>query len=75
VTDVLSVDSRIEHATRHVTEGNALIERQREIIARLERNGSDTLQALALMKNLLISQELHLRDCNFLHRFSLKQRT
>jgi hypothetical protein len=29
---------------------------------------------LALMKNLLVSQELHLRDCNFLYQRSLKQR-
>ena len=63
--DVLSDDSRIQHATRHATEGNALIERQGEIIARLERKGSDTLQALALMKNLLISQELHFTGLQF----------
>ncbi len=66
--DAASITARIEQAIRHAADGNRLINRQREIIASLEQNGSNVVQALALLKNLLFSQELHLRDRDYLHR-------
>jgi hypothetical protein len=66
--DTASITARIEQAIRHAADGNRLINRQREIIAGLEQNGSNVAQALALLKNLLFSQELHLRDRDYLHR-------
>ncbi len=66
--DTASITARIEQAIRHAADGNRLINRQREIIASLEQNGSNVVQALALLKNLLLSQELHLRDRDYLHR-------
>ena len=66
--DTASITARIEQAIRHAADGNRLINRQREIIASLEQNGSNVVQALALLKNLLFSQELHLRDRDYLHR-------
>jgi hypothetical protein len=66
--DTASITARIEQAIRHAADGNRLINRQREIIAGLEQNGSNVVQALALLKNLLFNQELHLRDRDYLHR-------
>jgi len=66
--DTASTTVRMEQAIRHAADGNRLINRQREIIAGLEQNGSNVVQALALLKNLLFSQELHLRDRDCLHR-------
>ena len=66
--DAASITARIEQAIRHAADGNRLINRQREIIAGLEQNGSNVVQALALLKNLLFNQELHLRDRDYLHR-------
>jgi hypothetical protein len=66
--DAASITARIEQAIRHAADGNRLINRQLEIIAGLEQNGSNVVQALALLKNLLFSQELHLRDRDYLHR-------
>ena len=54
--DAASITARIEQAIRHAADGNRLINRQREIIAGLEQNGSNVVQALALLKNLLFSQ-------------------
>jgi hypothetical protein len=53
--DIASIAARIEQAVRHIAEGNRRISRQQEIIASLERNGSNVAQALALLKNLLFS--------------------
>jgi hypothetical protein len=66
--DTVAITARIEQAIRHTAEGNRLIKRQREIIASLEQNDSNVMQALALLKNLLCSQELHLRGREYLHR-------
>jgi hypothetical protein len=64
----------IEQAIRHTAEGNRRISRQQEIIVSLERNGSNVAQALPLLNNLLFSQELHLRDHEYLYRLSLQCR-
>jgi hypothetical protein len=66
--DTASITARIEQAIRRAADGNRLINQQREIIAGLEQNGSNVAQASALLKNLLFSQELHLRDRDYLHR-------
>jgi hypothetical protein len=66
--DTATITARMEQAIRHAADGNRLINRQREIIAGLEQNGSNVVQALALLKNLLFSQEFHLRDRDYLHR-------
>ena len=66
--DPASITARIEQAIRHAADGNRLINRQRQIIAGLQQNGGDVVLALALLKNLLLSQELHLRDRDYLHR-------
>jgi hypothetical protein len=66
--DTTLITARIEQAIRHAADGNRLINRQRKIIAGLEQNGGNVVQALALLKNLLFSQELHLRDRDYLHR-------
>jgi hypothetical protein len=66
--DTASITARIEQAIRHTAESNRRISRQQQIITSLERNGSNVAQALALLKNLLFSQELHLRDRDYLHR-------
>jgi len=58
----------MEQAIRQAADGNRLINRQREFIAGLEQNGRNVVQALAPLKNLLFSQELHLRDRDYLHR-------
>jgi hypothetical protein len=43
--DTTAITVRIEQAIRHAAEGNRLINRQREIIASLEQNGSNVVQA------------------------------
>jgi hypothetical protein len=45
--DAASITARIEQAIRHAADGNRLINRQLEIIAGLEQNGSNVVQALA----------------------------
>jgi hypothetical protein len=72
--DTASITARIEQAIRHTAEGNRRISRQQQIIASLERNGSNVAQALALLKNLLFSQELHLRDHDYFYRLFLQCR-
>jgi hypothetical protein len=44
---------RLEKAQRAVVEGEAQIQRQRSLIARLENAGEDTSEARALLKTLL----------------------
>jgi hypothetical protein len=47
---------RLERAQRAVVEGEAHIQRQRSLIARLENAGEDTCAARALLKTLLKRQ-------------------
>jgi hypothetical protein len=52
----------LEHlaeAQQHVAQGQERIQKQRAIIADLERDGHDTGQASALLKTLLNIQALH----------------
>ena len=50
---------RMAQAERHVAEGHKIIQRQRHIIADLERDGHDATQAHALMNALLETQAAH----------------
>ena len=50
---------RMAQAERHVAEGHKIIQRQRHIIADLERDGHDATQAHALMNAFLETQAAH----------------
>jgi Fe2+ or Zn2+ uptake regulation protein len=50
---------RLEQADRRVTLGERHVERQREIIAELERNGRDSTQARELLAVFLATQATH----------------
>lgn len=47
----------LETANRHIAEGNRHIERQREIVTRLEQHGRGTLQTATVARELLLSME------------------
>lgn len=51
----------LDEADRQIAQGRAHIDKQRAIIADLERDGHDTTQASALLETLLESQRLHER--------------
>lgn len=55
-------------AEQHVTEGRRHIEIQRKIIAGLERDRQDTVQARKLLGALQETQALHLADRDRLQR-------
>jgi hypothetical protein len=52
----------LEQSKRHIIEGQDLIERQKNILADLERGGHDTTEAKRLLKNFEDIQRLHLAD-------------
>lgn len=61
----------VEHlamAERHVSEGLAHVERQKRIIADLERDGHDAGEARALLESFVELQELHEQDRDRLRR-------
>jgi len=47
---------------RHITESNAAIERQRELIEKLACDGDDITSAQIVFDSLLITLSLHLQD-------------
>ncbi|WP_025034274.1 hypothetical protein [Bradyrhizobium sp. DOA9] len=49
-------------AERHVALGETHLARQEALIARLDRHGHDTTDALALLATMRHSQSLHLKD-------------
>jgi hypothetical protein len=54
--------------SRHVTRGEQIVARQREIIARLERAGCDTSYAKRLLLQFEEVQSLHVADCDRLEK-------
>ena len=56
------VDEHLAQAERHVTDGEALVARQREIVERLERGGHDTREAMTLLRQLEQAQALHIQE-------------
>ena len=52
----------LEMAKRHVAEGEVHIANQKIILAELERDGHDTVEARRLLANFLDLQELHRAD-------------
>jgi hypothetical protein len=55
---------RLADANFHVAQGNEHIARQRELIAKLEHNGHDTIAACEVLDVFLDSQILHERHRN-----------
>jgi hypothetical protein len=49
-------------AERHIAEGQARLERQEQLVAKLERNGRETKEAIAILATMKQTQELHLQD-------------
>jgi hypothetical protein len=58
----------LERVERDVALGRRLIARQTEIVAELERNGSDTQAALDLLAQFEASQALHIAHRDRLRR-------
>ena len=52
----------LARAETHVAAGEQILTRQRDLIALLERNGSDTTTARKLLEQLVRCQENHLAD-------------
>jgi hypothetical protein len=60
--DRAMIERHLAQAERHIAEGERRIERQREIIAALERDGHDTIQARAPMVNFEEVLRTHIAD-------------
>ena len=65
VSEESMIETTLEMVRRHVAEGHAHVERQKEIIAMLDRDGHDTVEARALLKVFEQSQAQHVAH---LHR-------
>ncbi len=53
----------LAESERHVRDGALIVARQRELVARLERDGHDTHAARALLAQFEELQALHIADC------------
>lgn len=56
----------LELANRHVAEGQERIERQRRLVARLQKVGGDTDQALVLLYEFEQTLALHVQSRNLI---------
>jgi hypothetical protein len=62
--DIAIVQSHLALAEKHVAQGEGHLDSQRAVIARLERNGSDSTEARRLLKLFEQTQELHIKGRN-----------
>ena len=56
------LENRLAQAERDVSQGQRHIAQQRELIAKLERDGHDTKQAIELLHQFEQLQEMHVAD-------------
>lgn len=54
--------SMLEEAERRITESNAAVERQRQLIEKLAHHGDDITSAQIVFDSLLVTLSLHLQD-------------
>jgi hypothetical protein len=59
--DKTFLEERPAQTERHIAKGEALINRQRQIVSELERDGHDTRPARALLTQFLESQAMQSR--------------
>lgn len=62
------VERHLGQARRHVEEGKRHITGQRELLARLERDGHDTTEAAKLLASFEDLQRMHVTDRDRLER-------
>ena len=62
------IEQHLAQAEGHVSEGAAIVERQRDLIARLESKGIDTADACRLLSQFEEVQALHVADRDRLRR-------
>ena len=60
--DRASIEQHLELAKRHVTEGEALIAGQREVVFQLQLDELDSSMALRLLDTFLELQVMHVAD-------------
>ena len=60
--DRMRLRKHLDDAHRHIAEGEAHIERQRELIRTLERDGHDTTQAQSLLEQFEYLLRFHRED-------------
>jgi hypothetical protein len=58
----------LAQAERHVAEGKEHLDRQRQILAELQRDGHDTAEAKKLLATFEALQAQHVADCARLRR-------
>jgi antitoxin (DNA-binding transcriptional repressor) of toxin-antitoxin stability system len=58
------IRQHLAEAEAHIREGEELIAKQHEIVARLESAGADTVEARKLLSNLETAQTMHITDRN-----------
>ena len=56
------LERSLAQAERHVIQGERHVARQRDLVARLERDGHDTSQAIQLLRQFQELQALHIAD-------------
>ena len=56
------IADHLVQAERHVSEAQAHIKRQRELVAELERDGHDTGEARRLLDNFIALEAAHVAD-------------
>jgi hypothetical protein len=66
--DRAMVEASLAQAERHVGEGARRVERQREIVADLNRDGHDAEEALRLLKQFKDLQAMNIADRDRLQR-------
>ena len=62
------LERHLQQAYRHVAEGERHLAQQRAIVAELERNGHDAVEARRLLANFTASQQLHIEGRDRLER-------
>jgi hypothetical protein len=60
--DRQTILNHLDLAERHILEGEHCLLKQRELIARLDRDGHDTNQARLILTTMQVTQSLHYDD-------------